>query len=51
MIGVLELLDRRDGMPFDLTDVEAATRMAAAMTAVARASRVDRERRYCCGPS
>ena len=43
MIGVLELLDRRDGMPFDLTDVEAATRMAAAMTAVARASRVDRE--------
>jgi len=28
---------------FDLTDVEAATRMAAAMTAVARASRVDRE--------
>jgi signal transduction protein with GAF and PtsI domain len=42
-IGVMELLDRRDGMPFDLTDVEAATRMAAAMTAVARASRVDRE--------
>ncbi len=42
-IGVLELLDRRDGMPFDLTDVEAATRMAAAMTAVARASRADRE--------
>ena len=42
-IGVLELLDRRDGLPFDLTDVEAATRMAAAMTAVARASRVDRE--------
>jgi signal transduction protein with GAF and PtsI domain len=42
-IGVLELLDRRDGMPFDLTDVEAATRMAAAMTAVARASAVDRE--------
>ena len=43
MIGVLELLDRRDGMPFDLTDVEAATRIASAMTAVARASRVDRE--------
>ena len=42
-IGVLELLDRRDGMPFDLTDVEAATRLATAMTAVARASRVDRE--------
>jgi GAF domain-containing protein len=44
-IGVLELLDRRDGMPFDLNDVEAATRMAAAMTAVARASSVDREAR------
>ena len=44
-IGVLELLDRRDGTPFDLADVEAATRMAAAMTAVARASRVDREAR------
>ena len=42
-IGVLELLDRRDGLPFDLADVEAATRMAAAMTAVARASRLDRE--------
>jgi GAF domain-containing protein len=42
-IGVMELLDRRDGLPFDLSDVGAATRMAAAMTAVARASRVDRE--------
>ena len=42
-IGVLELLDRRDGMPFDLTDIEAATRMAAAMTAVARASKADRQ--------
>jgi signal transduction protein with GAF and PtsI domain len=42
-IGVFELLDRRDGAPFDLTDIEAATRMAAAMTAVARTSRVDRE--------
>jgi signal transduction protein with GAF and PtsI domain len=42
-IGVLELLDRRDGQPFDLTDIEAATRIAAAMTAVARASRTDRE--------
>jgi len=42
-IGVLELLDRRDGAPFDLSDIQAATRMAAAMTAVARASRTDRE--------
>jgi hypothetical protein len=42
-IGVFELLDRRDGAPFDLTDIEAATRMAAAMTAVARTSRLDRE--------
>ena len=42
-IGVFELLDRRDGAPFDLTDIEAASRMAAAMTAVARPSRLDRE--------
>lgn len=43
IVGVMELLDRRDGAPFDLTDVEVATRMAAAMTAVARAVRVERE--------
>ena len=42
-IGVFELLDRRDGAAFDLTDIEAATRMAAAMTAVARTSGLDRE--------
>ncbi len=41
--GVMEFLDRRDGAPFDLLDVEVATRMAAATTAVARASRVDRD--------
>jgi GAF domain-containing protein len=42
-IGVMELLDRQDGAAFDLGDVEVATRLAAAATAVARASRVDRE--------
>jgi len=41
--GVMEFLDRRDGSPFDLVDVEGATRMAAATTAVARASHVDRD--------
>jgi len=41
--GVMEFLDRRDGAPFDLVDVEVATRMAVATTAVARTSRVDRE--------
>ena len=39
----MEFLDRRDGAPFDLVDVEVATRMAAATTAVARASHVDRD--------
>jgi GAF domain-containing protein len=42
-IGVMELLDRRDGAAFDLADVDVATRLAAAATAVARSSRVDRE--------
>jgi len=42
-IGVMELLDRRDGAVFGLGDVEVATRLAAAATAVARSSRVDRE--------
>ena len=42
-IGVMELLDRLDGAAFDLADVEVATRLAAAATAVARASRVDRD--------
>jgi GAF domain-containing protein len=43
IVGVMEFLDRRDGAPFDLSDLEVATRMAAATTAVARASRVDRD--------
>jgi GAF domain-containing protein len=43
ILGVMEFLDRRDGAPFDLVDVEVATRMAAATTAVARASQVDRD--------
>jgi GAF domain-containing protein len=42
-IGVMELLDRQDGAAFDLADVEVATRLAAAATAVARASRLDRD--------
>jgi GAF domain-containing protein len=41
IIGVMELLDRRDGAPFDLADIELATRMAAAATAVVRATRLD----------
>lgn len=43
IVGVMEFLDRRDGAPFDLADVEVATRMAVATTAIARTSRVDRE--------
>jgi GAF domain-containing protein len=42
-IGVMELLDRQDGAAFDLADVEVATRLAAAATAVARASRAGRD--------
>ena len=41
--GVMELLDRRDGQPFDLADVELATRFAAAVTVVARTSHLDRD--------
>ena len=41
IIGVMELLDRRDSAPFDLADIELATRMAAAATAVVRATRLD----------
>lgn len=40
-IGVMEWLDRADGLPFDLVDVEVATRVAAAATATARATRLD----------
>ncbi len=40
-IGVMEWLDRSDGAPFDLTDLEIATRVAAAATATARATRLE----------
>jgi GAF domain-containing protein len=43
LLGVMELLDRRDGEPFDLADIELAGRMAAVATAVARATRLDRD--------
>ncbi len=42
IIGVMEWLDRLDGAPFDLTDVEVATRVAGAATATARATALDR---------
>jgi GAF domain-containing protein len=42
-IGVMEWLDRLDGAPFDLGDVELATRVAAAATATARATRMDHD--------
>jgi hypothetical protein len=41
IVGVMELLDRRDGAPFDLADIELATRVAAAATAVVRATRLE----------
>ncbi len=41
VVGVMELLDRRDGQPFDLADVELGTRFAAAATATIRATRLD----------
>lgn len=43
VIGVMELLDRRDGRPFDLADMELAGRFAAAATIVARTRRVDHD--------
>jgi GAF domain-containing protein len=43
IIGVMEWLDRVDGAPFDLADLELATRVAAAATATARATWLDRE--------
>ncbi len=42
IIGVMEWLDRLDGVPFDLADLEVATRVAAAATATARATGLDR---------
>jgi GAF domain-containing protein len=41
VIGVMELLDRRDGEPFDLADVELGSRFATAATATIRATRLD----------
>lgn len=40
-LGVMEWLDRADGAPFDLADLELATRVAAAATATARATRLE----------
>jgi GAF domain-containing protein len=42
-IGVMEWLDRTDGLPFDLADLDVATRVAAAATATARATRLEHE--------
>lgn len=42
IIGVMEWLDRLDGAPFDLADLEVGTRVAAAATATARATGLDR---------
>jgi GAF domain-containing protein len=41
--GVMEWLDRLDGAPFDLSDLEVATRVATAATATARATRLDQQ--------
>jgi len=43
VIGVMEWLDRTDGNPFDLVDLEVATRVAAAATATARATRLEHD--------
>ena len=42
-LGVMEFLDRRDGVPFDLVDVETGGRFAAALTASIRATRLDHD--------
>lgn len=42
-IGVMEWLDRLDGLPFDLVDLEVASRVAAAATATARATRLEHD--------
>jgi GAF domain-containing protein len=43
IVGVMEWLDRTDGAPFDLADLDVATRVAAAATATARATRLERD--------
>jgi signal transduction protein with GAF and PtsI domain len=42
-IGVLEVLDRRDGAPFDLTDLKAAAVFAHQATVAIRATRLERD--------
>jgi GAF domain-containing protein len=42
-IGVLEVLDRRDGAPFDLADLEAAGVFARQATVAIRATRLERD--------
>ena len=42
-LGVMEFLDRRDGVPFDLVDLETGGRFAAALTASIRATRLDHD--------
>ena len=42
-IGVLEVLDRRDGEPFDLADLEAASVFARQATVAIRSTRLERD--------
>jgi GAF domain-containing protein len=42
-LGVMEFLDRRDGSPFDLADLETGRRFAAAVSASIRATRLDHD--------
>lgn len=42
-IGVLEVLDRRDGAPFDLRDIETASVFARQATVAIRATRLERD--------
>jgi len=42
-IGVLEVLDRRDGAPFDLADLEAASVFARQATVAIRSTRLERD--------
>jgi hypothetical protein len=42
-LGVMEFLDRRDGVPFDLVDLETGGRFATALTASMRATRLDHD--------
>ncbi|HEX2755714.1 MAG TPA: GAF domain-containing protein [Candidatus Limnocylindrales bacterium] len=42
-IGVLEVLDRRDGAPFDLRDMDAASVFARMATVAIRATRLERD--------